>query len=79
MLLGKDVGLGPGHIVLDGDPVPPQQPLSTFRPMSNVAKRLPISATAELLWFLLSILFFLVYSQPLQIGCLPYGVALVRI
>jgi len=29
MPLGKEVGLGPGHIVLDGDPVgtqPPQQP-----------------------------------------------------
>jgi len=38
--------------VLDGDPVgtqPPQQPLPTFRPMSIVAKRSPISATAELL------------------------------
>ena len=31
--LGKEVGLGPVHIVLDGDPVgtqPPQQPLPTF-------------------------------------------------
>jgi len=35
MPLGKVVGLGPGHIVLDGDPVgtqPPQQPLPTFGP-----------------------------------------------
>jgi len=36
MSLGKEVGLGPGHIVLDGDPVgtqPPQlQPLPTFGP-----------------------------------------------
>jgi len=23
MPLGKEVGLGPGHIVLDGDPAPP--------------------------------------------------------
>jgi len=33
--IGKVVGLGPGHIVLDGDPVgtqPPQQPLPTFSP-----------------------------------------------
>jgi len=33
MPLGKEVGLGPGHIVLGGDPVgthPPQQPLPTF-------------------------------------------------
>jgi len=35
MPLGKEVGLVPGHIVLDGDPVgiqPPQQPLPTFGP-----------------------------------------------
>jgi len=35
MPLGKEVGLGPGHIVLDGDPVgtqPPEQPLPTFSP-----------------------------------------------
>ena len=60
MPLGKEAGLGPGHIVLDGDPMgtqrPPQQPLSTFRPMSIVAKRSPISATAELL---LQLVYFL--------------------
>jgi len=49
MPLGKEVGLGPGHIVLHGDPAPPQQPLPTFWPMSIVAKRSPISATAKLL------------------------------
>jgi len=53
MPLGKEVGLGQGHIVLDGDPVGtqrcPQQPLPTFRRMFIVAKRSPISATAELL------------------------------
>jgi len=35
MPLCKEVGLGPGHIVLDGDPKvtqPPQQPLSAFGP-----------------------------------------------
>jgi len=35
MPLGKEVGLGPVHSVLDGDPVgtqPPQQPLPTFGP-----------------------------------------------
>ena len=37
MPLGKEVGLVPGHIVLDGDPVGTQrphaqQPLPTFRP-----------------------------------------------
>jgi len=54
MPIGKEVVLGPGHIVLDGDPVetqrPPQQPLSTLQAMSIVAKRSPISATAELLY-----------------------------
>ena len=52
MPLGKEIGLGPGHTVFDRDPVgiqPPQQPLPTFWPMSIVAKRSPISATAELL------------------------------
>jgi len=49
MPLGKKVGLGPGHIVLVGTQRPPQQPLPTFRPMSIRAKRLNMSATAELL------------------------------
>jgi len=45
------VDLVPGHIVLDKDQVPPPErgtaaPLC-FRPTSIVAKRLPISATAE--------------------------------
>jgi len=46
--LGTERGLDPGHTVLDGDPAPPQgaQP-PHFRPMSIVAKRSPISATAE--------------------------------
>jgi len=51
------IGLGPGDIVLDGDPASPrtgelQSPIldpSLFRPMSIVAKRSPIIATAELL------------------------------
>jgi len=43
--LGMEVGLGPGHIVLDGNPAPPLQKVGTalpsnFRPMSVVAKRL---------------------------------------
>jgi len=45
-------GLGLGDIVLDGDPAPPHGKWSsspTFRLMSIVAKRSPISATAELL------------------------------
>jgi len=48
MPLGKEVGLGPGHIVLDGDPAPTAAP-SHFRPMPIVTKRSPISATAKLL------------------------------
>jgi len=51
MPLGTEVCLGPGHIVLDGDPAPPPkkgaQPAPNFWPMSVVAKRSPISATAE--------------------------------
>jgi len=48
MPLGTKVGLGPGHIVLHGDPAPPKgAQLPTFRPMSMVAKRSPISTTAE--------------------------------
>jgi len=41
MALGREVGLVPGGIVLDGDPVPPKgaQP-PNFRPLSVVAKRL---------------------------------------
>jgi len=44
MKLGKQVGLGPGRIVLDGDPAPSPKggvaPLPDFRPMCIVAKRL---------------------------------------
>jgi len=39
--LGKEVGLGLGDIVFDGDPAPPRkraQPPPTFWPMSIVAK-----------------------------------------
>jgi len=49
MVLGMEVGLGPGHIELHGDLAPPNeaQPPPHFRPMSIVVKRSPISATAE--------------------------------
>jgi len=50
MPLGGEVGLGPGHIVLDGDPAPPPlkgHSLPSFWSMSVVAKQSPISATAE--------------------------------
>jgi len=48
MPLGMTVGLGPGNTVLDADPALPQgaQP-PNLCPMYIVAKRLPISATAE--------------------------------
>jgi len=49
MPVGTQVDLGSGHIVLDEDPAPPkgaQQPPS-FWPMSILAKRSQISATAE--------------------------------
>jgi len=49
---GKEMGLGPGYIVLDGDPVGTQPPTAApphFRPMPIEAKRSPIPATAELL------------------------------
>jgi len=53
MPLDTEVGLGSGDIVLDGDPAPPTEKGTAarphFRPMSIVAKRSPISATAELL------------------------------
>jgi len=51
MPLGTKVGLSPGDIVFGEDPAPPKlaQP-PNFRPMSAVAKRLPISATAAHLY-----------------------------
>jgi len=49
--LGAVAGLVPGHIVLDGDPAPRGRGHNSphFLALSIVAKRLPISATAELL------------------------------
>jgi len=42
MQLGTEVGLGPGHIVLDGDPVPRPKGAKppNFQPMSVVVQRL---------------------------------------
>jgi len=50
--LGTDVGLDPGGIVLDEDLAPHEKGDSSphFRPTSIVAKRSPISPTAELLF-----------------------------
>ena len=52
MPLDTEVGLGPGDIGLDGTQLPKKGDTAapTFRPMSIVAKRSPISATAELLF-----------------------------
>jgi len=63
MPLGTEVGLGLGDIVLDGDPAPPKKGRTAFRPMSVVAKRSPISATAEFLF-----VFILCYSKFFLIG-----------
>ena len=56
MTPGTEVGIGQGLIVLDGNSAPPLPTPSkggtaapSFRPMTIVTKRLPISATAELL------------------------------
>jgi len=52
MALGIEVGLGPGHIVLDGDPAPlPQKGADhhNFRPIYIVAKRMDASR-CHLVW-----------------------------
>jgi len=59
MPLGKVVGLGPRHIVLDGDPVgtqPTQQPLHTFGPCllwpnGHPSQQL-LSSCIMLLWYI---------------------------
>jgi len=46
-----EVGLGPGHIVLDADPAPQKGGTApNFRPMFVVAKRSPTLPTAEHLY-----------------------------
>ena len=51
MPLGTKIDLGPGDIVLDGDPAPPKgaqpPPTPNFWPTSIVLKRSLISAIAE--------------------------------
>ena len=51
--LGKEVGLGPSDIVLNRGAISLLKGgiAPTFRPMSIVAKRSPVSATAEHLLF----------------------------
>jgi len=49
MPLGTEADLGPGDTALDEEPAPPGRGTASpsFRLMSIVAKRSPISATAE--------------------------------
>jgi len=85
MPLGMEVDLGQGHIVLDGAQFCPprkgaQQPPLSFWSMSIVAKRSPVSATAELLLALLLSAVFSVFSAlrllvRTQEGHLAYRVA----
>ena len=56
MALGTEVGLGPGHIVLDGDPATPLPAKKgggaeppNLRPISIVAKR-PDALICRLVW-----------------------------
>jgi len=48
MPLGTEAGLGPGDIVLDGDPAPPPWK-GTQQPPHFAVAQLPVSVTAELL------------------------------
>jgi len=50
--LGTEVGLGPGHIVLDGDAAPPSKRdiALQFSAMSVVAKRLD-GSRCQLVWW----------------------------
>ena len=50
--LGTEVDLGPGHIVLDGDPAPPQKGHSSpfLFGLCLLWPRSPISANAELVY-----------------------------
>jgi len=50
MPCGAKVGLGAGHIVLHGIQLPKKSTVPNFRPVI-VAKRSPISATAEHLFY----------------------------
>jgi len=61
ILLGTEVGLGPGDIVLDRDPTPPPEKRDTAPKF--VAKRSPILATAEHL---------LLYCTRAIVICLTY-------
>jgi len=65
--------------VLDRDPAPPTEwdtAVPSFRPMSTVAKRSPISATAELLFKMASCVWTLDHPRRILGGlyrCVNYG------
>ena len=53
MLLGAEVGLGLGDVVLDGEPAPPKKGHSpNFWTMSIAAKRRPFSATRPIIYYM---------------------------
>jgi len=56
MKLGMQVGLGPGHIVLDGDPAPPMETgtvrLCSFRHISTFGFRVCASRASLIIAFL---------------------------
>ena len=65
MKLGTEVALSPGDTVLDGDPPPLTERGTvalTCRPMSILAKRSPISATAELLFLVMDARYEVTYT-----------------
>ena len=62
MSLGIEVDLGPGHVVLDGDPAP--RPFSKGALFALLWPPSPISATAELLLIMYNFV----------IGCLSFAV-----
>jgi len=71
MLLGTEVCLGLGDIVLDGNRARPTElgtTAPTSRPLSIVAKRSPISGTVELLIYY--ILVSLLHSIALFACCM---------
>jgi len=55
MPLGTDADLGPGQLVLDGDPAPPPRKHSSHLFLAHIycGKQSPISDTAELLFVLI--------------------------
>ena len=78
MPLGTEVGLGPGDIVLDGDPAPPRKGAAGYSspplfgpcllwpqsPISGTAKLLLLFLSFSLLSFLIRSIFFLLLSIP---------------